>query len=73
MKKDLHVRGTVVFLVPSLGLPSIGVFEDGKGAIDLAKNQLSSSDSEHIDAWYHFLRELKGKGDLPVDYLKTEE
>ena len=55
VKEALYVRGVLFFLMPSLGSPSIGVFEDNKGAIDLAKNPLSSSNSKHIDARYHFL------------------
>ena len=51
VKKALYVRGVLVFLMLSLGSPSIGVFEGNKGAIDLAKNPLSSSNSEHIDVW----------------------
>ena len=73
VKEGLYVRGLLVFLMPSLGLPSIEVFEDNKGAIDLAKNPLSSSNSKHIDVRYHFLRELVGKGDLCVKYLRTED
>ena len=49
------------------------MYEDNKGATDLAKNPLSSSNSKHIDVRYHFLRELVGKGDLSVKYLKTDE
>ena len=62
VKEALHVRGVLVFLMPSLGSPCIGVFEDNKEAIDLAKNPLRSSNSEHIDERYHFLRELVGAG-----------
>ena len=72
VKEALCVRRVLVILMPSLGSPSIGVFEDNKGAIDLAKNPLSSSNSKHIDARYHFLRCLVGKGDLSVKYLQTE-
>ena len=59
--------------MPSLGSPSIGVSEDNKGAIDLAKDPLSSSNSKHIDERYHFLRELVGTGDLSIKYLRTED
>ena len=67
------MRGVLVFLVPSLGSPSIGVFEDHRGAIDLAKNPLSSSNSKRINVIYLFLRELVGKGDSSVKYLRTED
>ena len=68
----LYVQGVLVFLMPSLGSPSIGVFEDTKRAIDLAKNPLNSSNSKHVDMRYHFLPELVGNGDLSVKYLRTE-
>ena len=61
------------FLMPSFRSPSIGVFEDNKGEMDLAKNLLSSSNSNHIDVKYHFLREVVGKGYLCVKYLRTED
>ena len=67
------MREVLVFLMPSLGSPSIGVFEDKKGVIDLVKNLLSSSNSKHIDVRYHFLRELEGTGDLSVEYLRKED
>ena len=70
--KVSYVQGVLVFLMPSLGSPSIGVLKDNKGAIDLAKNPLSSSNSKHIDVRYHFLRELVGKGNVSVKYLRTE-
>ena len=73
VKEALYVRGVSVFLMPSLGSPSIGVFEDKKGVIDLVKNLLSSSNSKHIDVRYHFLRELEGTGDLSVEYLRKED
>ena len=50
--------------MPNLEPMSISVYEDNKGAIDLAKNPLSSSNSKHIDARYHFLRELAASGDI---------
>ena len=56
----------------SLGSPSIGVFEDNKRAIDLAKYPLSSSNSKHIDVKCHFVRELVGTRDLSAKYLRTE-
>ena len=37
VKEALYVRGILAFLMPSLGSMSIGVYEDNKGAIDLAK------------------------------------
>ena len=71
VKEALYLRGVLAFLMPRLGSPSIGVFQDNKGAIDLAKNPLSSSNSKHIDVRYHFLRGLVGTADLSVKHLRT--
>ena len=49
VKEALYVRGIPAFLMPSLGTMSICVYDDNKGAIDLAKKPLSSSNSKHID------------------------
>ena len=73
VKEALYVRGVLVSLMPSLGSPRIGVFDDNKGAIELAKNPLSSSNIKHIDLGYHCLRELVGMGDLSVRYLRTDD
>ena len=35
VKEALYVRGILVFLMPSVGPMSFGVYEDNKGAIDL--------------------------------------
>ena len=59
--------------MPSLGSPSIGVFEDNRGAIDAAGSPLSSSNSKHIDVKCHFVRELVGTRDLSAKYLGTED
>ena len=58
MKKALYARGILAFLMPSLGAMNIGVYEDNKGGIDLAKNPLTLSNSKHIDVRHQFLREM---------------
>ena len=72
VKESLYLSGVLFFFMPSLGSPGIGVFEDNKGAIGLAKSPLSSSSSKHIDVRHHILREL-GKRDLSVKYVRTED
>ena len=67
------MRGILAFLMPSLEPMSISVYEDNKGAIDLAKNPLRSSNSKLIDIRYHFLRKLAASGDISVQYLRTED
>ena len=53
VKKALYVRGILAFLMSSLGSMSIGVYEDNKRAMDLAKKPLGSSNSKHIDVRHH--------------------
>ena len=56
--RALYVRGILAFLMPSLEPMSIGVYEDNKGAIDLAKKPFSSSNCEHIDVRHHLPGEM---------------
>ena len=64
IKKALHTRAILTFPMPSLASTRIGVYEDNKGAIDLAKNTLSSSNSKHIDVRHHMPREMASSGDI---------
>ena len=73
VKEAQYVRGILAFLMPSLEPMSTSVYEDNKGAIDLAKNPLSSSNSKHIGVRCHFLRELSASGDISVQCLRTED
>ena len=73
VKEALYVSGMLAFLMPSLGAMSIGVYEDNKGAIDLAKKTLSSSNSKHIDVRHHFLREMDASGDIYLPHLRSED
>ena len=58
-KEALFMRHVWSFLLPDYGLPCIKVFEDNQGAIALASNPVSNSNSKHIDVRHHyFLREL---------------
>ena len=47
------------------------MFEGSKGAIDLANDTMTLSNSKHIDVRYHFWRELVGKGDLSLKNVRT--
>ena len=73
VKEALYVRSILAFLMPGLEPISIIVYEDNKGAIDLAKTPLSSFNSKHIDVRYHFPRELAASGYISVQYLRTED
>lgn len=46
---------------------------DNHGAICLAKNQMTSDRSKHIDLRYYFLRELVSEGKISFQYVRSEE
>ena len=50
------------FCLPEYGHPCIQVFEDNKGAIQKAVHPVANSNSKHVDARHHFLRERVEKG-----------
>ena len=55
----LLLRQVRPFMLPAVAMPCIPVFEDNEGAVELAKNPITNSNSKHIDARHHFLRELR--------------
>ena len=73
VKEALFVQGMVEFLVPAEKLSGIRVLEDNAGAIALADNPNSSSNSKHIDVWHHFLRDLVDKKKIEVEHVGSEE
>ena len=62
----LFLRHVCRFIIPGKGMPSFPVFEDNQGALQLSKNPVSNSNSEHIDVRHHFLRELVRQGEIIV-------
>ena len=58
-----------VFL--GFGSPSIRVSEDNKGAIQLAKNTVCTSNSERIDVSHHFLRALVLRGEFDIAHVES--
>ena len=59
--------------MPAEKLSAIRVLEDDAGAIALADNPTSSSNSKHIDVRHHFLRELVDKRKIEVEHEESEE
>ncbi|CAM9725464.1 unnamed protein product [Sphacelaria rigidula] len=70
VKETLYVRGILEFPTPSLGSASIGVFDDNKGAINLAENPLSLSNSKYMAIRCHGSREFVASDHIPVKYLQ---
>lgn len=46
---------------------------DNKSAISLAKNPVFHDRSKHIDTRVHFIRDCVQRGDVQLEYVKTEE
>ena len=55
-KEALFLRRVWRFLLPDFGDPCIQVFEDNKGATQMAVNPVTNSNSKHIDVRHHVLR-----------------
>ena len=45
-------------MLPCKVMPCFPVFEDNQGAVHLAQNPVTNSNSRHIDVRHHFLREI---------------
>ena len=65
----LFLRSVWRFLLPDFGDPCIQVFEDNKGATQLAVNPVTNSNSKHIDVRHHFLREHVENGESEISHV----
>ena len=73
VKEALFVHGVLEFLSPGKKLRGIRVLEDNEGAITLAENPISLSNSKHIDVRHHFLRELVENEKITVEHVSSED
>ena len=48
------------------------MLEDNQGAVQLAQNPITNSNSKHIDVRHHFLRELVRQRDIKVVHVRSE-
>ncbi|CAM9428218.1 unnamed protein product [Pylaiella littoralis] len=71
-KEVLFLRQVWRFMLPEVGMPCIPVFEDNEGAIQLAKNPITNSNSKHIDVRHHFRRELVARGKLSITHVPSQ-
>ncbi|CAB1119314.1 unnamed protein product [Ectocarpus sp. CCAP 1310/34] len=58
-------------MLPQVGMPCIPVFENNQGAIQLAQNPISNSNSKHIDVRHHFLTELVERKETSVIHMPS--
>ena len=47
LKEVMFSRHVWRFMLPEVGMPCIPVFEDNEGAVQLARNPITNSNSEH--------------------------
>ena len=57
---------------PGKGMPYFTIFEDNQGAVKLAQNPVSNSNSKYIDVRHHFLRELVRQGDISLIHVPSK-
>ena len=66
------IRASRRFMLPSKVMPCFPIFEDNQGAVQLAQNPITNSNSKHIDVRHHFLRELVRQRDIKVVQVPSE-
>lgn len=71
-QESIWLQGLFNELIPSAGDVS-SIYCDNQGAICLAKNQMYSSRTKHIDVKHHFIRDLIDNGTIKIQYLKSED
>ena len=71
-KEALFLRHVWRFLLPDFGDPCIQVFEDNKGAIQMAVNLVTDSNSKHMDVRHHFLREHVENREFEISHNRVE-
>ena len=72
VKELLFLRQVWHFMLPSKVMPCFPIFEDNQGAVQLAQNPITNSNSKHIDVRHHFLRELVRQRDIKVVQVPSE-
>ena len=60
------------FMLPSKIMPCFPVFEDIQGAVQLAQNPVTNSNSKHIDVRHHFLRDPVRQRDIKIVQVPSE-
>ena len=73
IREALFARAVLNFIQPSSAAQTIKVWEGDAGAIQLAKNPLSSGRSKHIDVRFHHIREQCVDGIVSLHSLCTKE
>ena len=51
----------------------IDVYADNVGAIGLAQNATSGSQTKHVDTRYHYVREKIDNGKVKISFVRSED
>ena len=49
------------------------VYADNQSCIKLVENEKFSNRTKYIDTRYHFIREMRTRGDVDLEYVPSEE
>ena len=71
-KEAIYLKRFASELGISDGSP-VELFEDNKGARDLAYNPEHHSRTKHIDRWHFYVRELVENKEIVVPHVKTDD
>ena len=71
VKEVIYLQGLLDDL--GVGQKHVTVFCDSQSAIHLAKNQVYHARTKHIDARYHFVREIIKECGVLVQKIKTDD
>ncbi|CAB1100038.1 unnamed protein product [Ectocarpus sp. CCAP 1310/34] len=72
LKEVLFLRQVWRCTLPDAGMPCIPVFEDTHGAIQIAHNPITNSNSKHIDVRHHLIRELVERKEISFTHVPTQ-
>ena len=72
VKELLFLRQVWRLMLPSKVMPYFPVFEDNQGAVQLAQNPSTNSNSKHIDVRHHIRRELVRQRDIKIVQVHSE-
>ncbi|CAB1107675.1 unnamed protein product [Ectocarpus sp. CCAP 1310/34] len=73
LKEVLFLRQVWRIMLPDAGRYAVHpVFEDNQGAIQIAHNPISNSNSKHIDVRHYFIRKLVERKEISITHVTSE-
>ena len=73
-KEAIWLKALLTDLVhPDFAKHAVRLHSDNKGAMDLALNNSFHARTKHISIRYHFIREAIERGDVELEYRRTED